>query len=52
MSAAESGSEDDSPGVLRERNLQSGLSGRRQRMGMRRRETIGTSAPSTENVKR
>lgn len=52
--SAESASEDDSPGisVLRERNQQAGLSGRRQRLGIRRRETIGVSNPSTENEKR
>ena len=52
--SAESASEDDSPGksVLRERNQPAGLSGRRQRLGIRRRETIGVSNPSTENEKR
>ncbi|CBY19931.1 unnamed protein product [Oikopleura dioica] len=52
--SAESASEDDSPGisVLRERNQPTGLSGRRQRLGIRRRETIGVSNPSTENEKR
>ena len=53
--SAESASEDESsPGksVLRERNQPAGLSGRRQRLGIRRRETIGVSNPSTENEKR